>query len=158
MSVQLASPPDGERNPADSIPTSVACDLDKTPNSNVRDLVRGLLTGRTGLMIEDAVLVADELVTNAHRHGDAPRHCRLALLERAGLLRIEVDDASPTPPRIRTPDSSGGRGLILVDRLSSRWGVQHHVHHKTVWAELALDRPGSSGHAPHLTPVPNQLQ
>ncbi|MFL6124999.1 ATP-binding protein [Actinophytocola sp.] len=158
MSARPASPADdGERRPAGTSPTNVTCALDKTPNSHVRDLVRDLLAGRSGVMVEDAVLVADELVSNAHQHGDAPRHCRLVLLDNGSRLRIEVDDSSPHPPRARTPDSSGGRGLILVDRLSSRWGVQRHAHHKTVWAELALDRPGSSGHAPHMTAMSNRL-
>lgn len=139
----------------DPNPTHVACDLDKAPNRSVRDLVRSVLTGRTGVMVEDAVLVADELVSNAHRHGDAPRICRLGLRDRGRCLRIEVDDASPDQPRMRTPDSTGGRGLILVDRLATAWGVQHHAHRKTVWAELALDRPGSSGHAPHMAAAPS---
>ena len=158
MSVQPTWPPDGEFHPIDTNPTKVACDLDKASNSTVRDLVRDLLTGRSGVVVEDAVLVADELVSNAHQHGDAPRHCRLELCEHGALLRIEVDDTSLNPPRIRTPDNFGGRGLILVDRLSARWGVHHHAHHKTVWAELALDRPGNSGQPRHLTAVPNERQ
>jgi hypothetical protein len=133
----------------------IACDLDKVPNRSIRDLVRGVLTGRTGITVEDAVLVAEELVSNAHRHGDAPRVCRLTLLGQGRRLRIEVDDASPTQPRMRTPDNTGGRGLVLVNMLASAWGVQRHAHHKTVWAELALDRPGSSGHAPHMTAAPD---
>jgi anti-sigma regulatory factor (Ser/Thr protein kinase) len=161
MSVRPASLPeggDGGLNAEDRNPTTVACDLDKTPNSTVRDVVRTLLTGRSGLMVEDAVLVTDELVSNAHRHGGSPGHCRFALLDNGGYLRIEVDDASQDPPRIRPADSSGGRGLVLVDRLASHWGVQHHAHHKTVWAELALDRPGSSGHARHMATVSDQRQ
>jgi hypothetical protein len=154
MTVQAASSPDDRRHADDPDTTSVTCDLDQTSAGAVRAIVRRLLTGRSGLVVEDAVLVADELVSNAHRHGDTPRSCRLALLERGGCLRIEVGDAAPTLPRIRTPDSSGGRGLILVDRLSSRWGVQHHGSHKTVWAELDLDGAGSSGHVPHITAAP----
>jgi hypothetical protein len=56
---------------------------------------------------------------------------------------------------MRTPDRSGGRGLVLVDRLASSWGVQHHADHKTVWAEVALDRTSSSsGPARHLSVAP----
>jgi anti-sigma regulatory factor (Ser/Thr protein kinase) len=157
MSTRPASPPDGEDRPTETTPTHVACDLDRTPNSHVRDLVRELLAGRSGVMVEDAVLVADELVSNAHQHAVAPRQCRLTLLDGGSRLRIEVDDASPEPPRERTPDSSGGRGLILVARLSSNWGVHRHADHKTVWADLAFDRPGSSGHAPHMTAVSSRL-
>lgn len=133
--------------------TRITCELDP-PTTSVRHLVREVLADCSGVMVDDAVLVADELVTNALRHGQAPRICRLTLLHHPRRLRIEVDDASTREPRIRAPDHTGGRGLILVDRLSSRWGTEHHNDHKTVWAELDLDTPGSSGHAPHLAGIP----
>jgi anti-sigma regulatory factor (Ser/Thr protein kinase) len=132
-------------------PVHASCSLDDVHTKNVRQLVRDLLAGHAGLIVDDAVLVTDELVTNAHRHGEAPRTCRLSLIDHGRCLRIEVDDTSSREPRIRTPDHTGGRGLILVDRLASRWGFDHTDTHKTVWAELDLDTPGSSGHAPHLT-------
>jgi hypothetical protein len=128
----------------------IDCALDEAPTRSVRQLVRDVLAGHAGITVDDAVLVADELVTNALRHGEVPRLCRLALIGHGRCLRIEVDDASPREPKLRTPDDTGGRGLVLVDRLASRWGFEHHEDHKTVWAELALDTPGSSGHAPHL--------
>jgi two-component sensor histidine kinase len=110
-----------------------------------------MLADHAGLIADDAILVADELVSNALQHGQAPRACRLILVGNGSRLRIEVDDTSPQDPEIRTPDHTGGRGLILVDRLASRWGFTHHHDHKTVWAELTLNTPRSSGHAPHLT-------
>ncbi|WP_125683038.1 ATP-binding protein [Amycolatopsis sp. WAC 04182] len=128
-------------------PSTVAYDLDTTSTRAVRHGVRQALGGYRGLAVDDAVLVADELVSNAHQHGDAPRACRLELTHR-GSLRIEVDDASPRQPRRRTPDGTGGRGLLLIDRLASAWGVRNHADHKTVWVELALNREGN--HAPHL--------
>ncbi len=131
--------------------TEVGCELDSTPTSSVRDLVREVLLGRFGVVVEDAVLVVDELVTNALRHGEAPRRCRLVVLRHRDRLRVEVDDASRREPVIRTPDLTGGRGMILVDGLASRWGVDHHEDHKTVWAELVLDAP----HAPHLKAAGN---
>ncbi|WP_158633127.1 ATP-binding protein [Amycolatopsis sp. WAC 01376] len=131
-------------------PVDVAYDLDATSTRDVRHGVREVLGRYRGLTVDDAVLVADELVSNAHRHGDAPRACRVGITHQGRCLRIEVDDASPRQPRRRTPDGSGGRGLMLIDRLSSTWGVQNYADHKTVWVELALNREGSSGHAPHL--------
>lgn len=124
--------------------------LDSATTGEIRRLLRDLLSGHVGLIADDAILVADELVSNALQHGEAPRACRLIVVGNGSRLRIEVDDTSPQAPRIRTPDHTGGRGLILVDRLASRWGFTHHYGHKTVWAELTLDTPGSSGHAPHL--------
>lgn len=123
--------------------------------SEIRRLLRDLLSGHGGLVVDDAILVADELVSNALQHGAAPRSCRLILTHDGARVRIEVDDSSPRDPRLRPPDHTGGRGLILVDRLASRWGFDRHDSHKTVWAELTLNAPGSSGHAPHLTTVPD---
>lgn len=154
MSTQAGSPESSDPNPSE-----VRCDLSTTPSRDVRRMVRDLLAGRSGIPVDDAVQVTDELVSNAHQHGHTPRYCRVALINHGRRLRVEVDDTSPHPPRIRTPDRFGGRGLILVDRLASTWGVQHHPDHKTVWAELALNRPGSSGgHAPHLTATSDRQQ
>ncbi|WP_409496560.1 ATP-binding protein [Amycolatopsis sp. cmx-11-12] len=145
MSTQPGIAERDELNPGD-----VAYDLDATATRDVRHGVREMLGRYRGLTVDDAVLVADELISNAHRHGEAPRACRLGVTHQGRYLRIEVDDSSPRQPRRRTPDGSGGRGLMLIDRLSSAWGIQNHADHKTVWVELALDREGSSGHAPHL--------
>lgn len=58
-------------------------------------------------------------------------------------LGIEVDDASPAPARVRRPDHTGGRGLLLVTRLATRWGTDYRDGGKTVWAEL--DHAASRG-------------
>lgn len=86
----------------------------------LRQRLRDLLSKRDDLVIDDAILVADELATHAIRHGQAPR-CRFTLTEQGRRLRTEVDDAEPTQPRMRTPDQHGGRGLVLVDRLAAAW-------------------------------------
>ncbi len=56
-------------------------------------------------------------------------------------MRIEVDDTGPGAPRLRAPDDTSGRGMILVDRLATTWTCTRHLDHKTVWAELALQPP-----------------
>lgn len=127
----------------------VTCELDDTPTSALRRQVREVLAGHSGLLVDDAVLVVDELASNAQRHGLAPRVCRLTLLNGGRVLRVEVDDAAARHPRIRPPDHSGGNGLLLVDRLTTGWGVHQYAGHKTVWAELDLDQHGN-GRAPHL--------
>ena len=135
---------------ADADTVDAACDLDRTSNRRVRNLVRALLSGRSGVLVDDAVQVVDELVSNATRHGDAPRRFRIALLDAGRRLRIEVDDAAPELPRRRQPDHTGGRGLILVDELATAWGVRHHPGHKTVWAEVAVDRRSGDRRTRHL--------
>ncbi|WP_338495219.1 ATP-binding protein [Streptomyces sp. SJL17-4] len=92
---------------------------------------------------EAATHVVAELAANAATHGRvAGRSFRLALLGREGVLRIEVTDTRgerlprAQPPR---PEGDSGRGLILVEALADRWGVElGPVPRKTVWAELDL--------------------
>ncbi len=63
-------------------------------------------------------------------------------LRRTGLsLIIEVRDPNPDPPALRPagPLDEGGRGLVMVDVLSSRWG--HYAAErggKVVWCEIGL--------------------
>lgn len=125
-------------------------DLDDTALWQVREAVRTLLAPRSGVVVEDAVLVADELVTNALEHGRPPRRARFRVQARPGRLRIEVDDCGPGGPYLRTPDDRGGRGMTVIDRLATGWGVIDYARFKTVWAELPLDRP----RVPPMTATP----
>lgn len=87
----------------------------------------------------DAVLVASELVTNALRHGRAPRRLELELS--AETLRIAVGDAGPGRPRRRpfATDRESGRGLALLEALGADWGFEPKpAAGKRVWCELAL--------------------
>jgi anti-sigma regulatory factor (Ser/Thr protein kinase) len=98
----------------DPQPRAITRDLDTNPSADIRALIRALLGDRPRVLMHDAMMVADELVTNAQRHGHSPRICRLALVNDGWRLRIEVEDTAPGQPRIRTPDDTGGRGLIMV--------------------------------------------
>ncbi|MFE7746357.1 ATP-binding protein [Nocardia sp. NPDC057455] len=113
----------------------IELDLEAVSLGQLRAAVRRLLEDSAGIGVEDAVQVCDELASNAVVHARAPRGCRL-IVAGHGWFRVEVDDASPGPARIRRPDHTGGRGLILVDQLATRWGVDDHGGGKTVWAEL----------------------
>ncbi|MFD3566120.1 ATP-binding protein [Streptomyces sp. NPDC058667] len=95
---------------------------------------------------ESATHVVAELATNAATHGRvAGRSFRLALLRHEGVLRIEVTDTRGGDlPRLQptAPEGDSGRGLLLVEALSDRWGVEPGpVPRKTVWAELDLPHP-----------------
>ncbi|MEV3892650.1 ATP-binding protein [Streptomyces anulatus] len=96
-----------------------------------------------GLPLEDASLVIGELATNAALHGYVPgRDFRILLGVYDDVLRIEVADTrGESLPVKREPvaDSESGRGLLLVEALSVRWGTEHGPFpRKTVWAEVAL--------------------
>ncbi|MFC4852622.1 ATP-binding protein [Actinophytocola glycyrrhizae] len=132
-----------------------SCDLETTPIRHVRRLVRDLLGDHPGVLLDDAVLVTDELVSNAIQHGRGPRSCRLTLIRDGRGLRAEVTDSGPGEPRPRTPDDTGGRGLLLVARLANAWGVHWFGDHKTVWAELVPDTREHKRRASHLSVAPD---
>ncbi|NKY28552.1 ATP-binding protein [Nocardia gamkensis] len=113
----------------------VELDLEAVSLGQVRAAARRLLEPLADLVVEDAVQVCDELACNAVVHARAPWCCRL-IVAGHDRFRVEVDDASPAQARIRRPDHTGGRGLILVDQLATWWGVDYHGGGKTVWAEL----------------------
>ncbi|WP_028643146.1 ATP-binding protein [Nocardioides sp. URHA0020] len=88
---------------------------------------------------ETAVLLANELVTNAVEHGRGTAYLDAAVQTRA--IRLEVTDSSTVIPRPNTEVSDlaeRGRGLLLIEALASRWGVQPRSDGKTVWCELDI--------------------
>ncbi|MFD7814131.1 ATP-binding protein [Streptomyces sp. NPDC059785] len=94
--------------------------------------------------VQDAAeLVLSELLTNALRvpvPSDRQVGVRIARSPTDGLLRLEVSDAGAGRPEVRAPgaEETGGRGLLLVEALAHRWGVEEREAGigKTVWAEL----------------------
>jgi anti-sigma regulatory factor (Ser/Thr protein kinase) len=103
---------------------------------------------------EDVTLMVSELVTNAvavsadaagrptcaEVNGGLPVvHLRL-WSDRTRIV-IEVWDQSPRAPEARhpEPDAENGRGLLLVESLSERWGWDHVPgwSGKVVWAETS---------------------
>ncbi|MFI5615109.1 ATP-binding protein [Amycolatopsis sp. NPDC051903] len=89
---------------------------------------------------DDVLLVATELLANAHDHGGGPRHLQLWHSLRPCTVRVEVADCNlvqPTMGESRLPGPRG-RGLLLVDRLSVTWGVLPEIERerKTVWAQI----------------------
>jgi anti-sigma regulatory factor (Ser/Thr protein kinase) len=91
-------------------------------------------------ILDDALLVTSELVTNAVRHGEPEVVLGIGLI--AHGIRIEVSDEGPTMPVLPALppglDRTGGRGLLIVASTASGWGVQPHdpAPGKTVWVEL----------------------
>ena len=86
-----------------------------------------------------AVLLVSELVTNALRYGAQPM--RMVARHTGDHLRVEVHDArGGEPPRLRraAPDSTNGRGMMIVDALAARWGWSEFGGEKQVWFELDL--------------------
>ncbi|MEU6356289.1 SpoIIE family protein phosphatase [Streptomyces sp. NPDC047072] len=90
---------------------------------------------------DEIELVADELITNALMHTEGSAIVTLRVLTGDNRrLRVEVEDSSSALPRRREAGESGvsGRGLLLVDLLSERWGVEARGGGKCVWCEFVV--------------------
>ncbi|MEW2166118.1 ATP-binding protein [Streptomyces sp. NPDC007084] len=91
---------------------------------------------------EDAMVVITELVSNAVDHGRLPHIRVIVSRPTENRVRIGVVDRSKTIPMPRT-DSNGdqirGRGLLIVDSLTDRWGTDLYRWGKQVWGELKCE-------------------
>ncbi|UED83190.1 ATP-binding protein [Streptomyces profundus] len=93
-----------------------------------------------GELADDVALVVSELVTNAVQHTTcASIRVRLTRLDQR-RVQVAVVDKSHTPPMRRTPTDSedSGRGLTLVEAVTTRWGTDPLPWGKRVWADLEL--------------------
>ncbi|TXS04827.1 ATP-binding protein [Streptomyces sp. col6] len=132
--------------------------LDYTPTARSVTLARrraARLVGEWGHADRagEVALLVSELATNALIHGSLRgRLFRVDLILTGGAIRIEVSDPrGERLPGVREaePDECYGRGLVIVDALADRWGVEPRTVGKTVFAELALGATRSG-------PVPGQ--
>jgi anti-sigma regulatory factor (Ser/Thr protein kinase) len=109
-----------------------------------RAALRQHLTGET---LDDALLAITELVTNAVRHpvaGDADLSVTVDGALGCDCLRVEVGDGGVgfDPGSLSgLPRAEGGYGLVILDRVASRWG-ESEQHGHCVWFELDRPLPG----------------
>lgn len=91
-------------------------------------------------VLQRARLLLSEVVTNAVRHGSPPITTELECRGTEGI-HVRVSEAAPGAPVVRHVDieSTGGRGMALVDLLSSQWGVEPGQAGKAVWFQLRED-------------------
>ncbi|SNX64421.1 PAS domain S-box-containing protein [Streptomyces sp. TLI_55] len=127
--------------------------------ASARSFVRDTLQGwGFADIVDDAVVLTSELVTNAVVH--AGTAADVLCLRSDDGVRIEVADRYPEreiplqghPATMGSPDREGGRGLQLCAALAARWGVDYTPTHKQVWFQLDLpERPvGTRAAGPSL--------
>jgi serine/threonine-protein kinase RsbW len=106
------------------------------------------LAGASADTIEAVELMVSELATNCIRHTDSGFELTIA---RAGrTIRVEATDGAGGNPTMRSPKPTDptGRGLKIVDMLSSGWGVERRQRQgKTVWFTIAEAEPAPAGRA-----------
>lgn len=112
-----------------------------------RKLVRDVLgVWRLDVLADRAALIVTELIANAVRHTPCDE-IRL-IIGRLSATRVRVGIVDQEPSRIpilrRADDEDeSGRGLVLIDAVSDRWGYdlhgsRKHPRAKEVWAELRI--------------------
>ena len=121
--------------------------------SRLRARLRASLTGSPTVVhperehwSERLVLIADELTSNALRHGAPP--VATALSRQADRWMVAVKDSSasvpPAPAEGRDP-GLGGFGLYLVADLSAAHGFDLTRGAKSVWAVVEADDAENTG-------------
>ncbi|MBT2394104.1 SpoIIE family protein phosphatase [Streptomyces maoxianensis] len=129
-----------------------------TARAFVRDTLQGW--GYSDV-VDDAVVLTSELVTNAVVHAGTAADV-LCLRTDEGV-RVEVADRYPereipiqgTGRSLGSLDRENGRGLLLCAALASRWGVEYSPTYKQVWFQLDLpQRPVGTRSAGPVLPIP----
>ncbi|MDG9677500.1 ATP-binding protein [Micromonospora sp. DH14] len=91
-------------------------------------------------LADPACIAVTEMVNNVVAHAKTPMTVRLAPQETT--LHLAVRDHSPRRPTfagISPPTRAGGRGLLLIDTVTRRWGSSAVGDGKVVWCVLHPD-------------------
>ncbi|WP_409238362.1 ATP-binding protein [Streptomyces sp. PA5.6] len=104
---------------------TMTLDVDPQALQDVRERVRRLLAHhRDEDLLDAALVIVTELLTNVHKH-TAERRAELDLAPSADELKIVVGDLSEAKPVLQQcdEDAVSGRGMALIDALADRWWV-----------------------------------
>lgn len=112
---------------------------DENSPAEARRSLEALRPGLNDLLVDDAVLLVSEVVSNSVRHASLDETDAIEVRIRGShsKLRVDVSDPGPgfDPDRVRPLEDNGGWGLHLLDRLATRWGVERNDVTR-VWFEL----------------------
>ncbi|MER5897862.1 SpoIIE family protein phosphatase [Streptomyces sp. NPDC001876] len=126
--------------------------------SDARAIVRQALTDwDMAALADDAELVTGELLVNVLLHTEGGAVLTLEVLpEPVRRIRLSVQDRSSVWPRRRTPGetSTSGRGLLLLDAVATRWGIEPRGEGKAVWCEMGPASPDSAAAPPAASAAP----
>ncbi len=137
--------------PSPVLPDAVHLPREETSVFAARRFVAARLEGRCPPEVVDAaILLVSELVTNAVRYGAEPIELDVRCTPNADEVTVTVTDANPAPPLLcpSLPDATGGRGLHLVEALSDSWGHEQQGAGKRVWFALRVQPAVDGGSYP----------
>jgi len=108
-----------------SVETLVLPPEARSPAQSRRFVARALANWGMQALVDPAVLLTSELVTNAVVHAQTDVVVTIRREDRE-CITISVYDGSLRPPRIapHSDDAATGRGLGILDTLASSWEVQ----------------------------------
>jgi anti-sigma regulatory factor (Ser/Thr protein kinase) len=114
--------------------------IDPQPNGPgpARQIIAEELSSRLpARVVDDIKLMVSELVTNGIVNGAAEGEVPLMLeLQVNGEVCCRVFDHGPGfAARARQAAAPGGWGLLVVEQLADRWGMQHSPQRTEVWFE-----------------------
>jgi len=114
--------------------------LDLTPRptsaAEARRFVAKALRDLDPRVREVSVLLTSELVTNALLYAQGRITVRVRREDDVARVIVRDDSLHPAEPKQVQPEATSGRGLALVDKLSSSWGVDLDDDGKEVWFEV----------------------
>ena len=124
---------------------------------HARDVMRGVCADAlvSPPLTETALLLVSEVVTNAVVHGSG--RPVLDIDVEPEVLRVTVtDDSSATPgwSSIHHVLAEGGRGLMLVEALATRWGTKAATADRQDRVVRARPRLTAIRYAGHPEPAP----
>ncbi|MEV2245442.1 ATP-binding protein [Streptomyces sp. NPDC049970] len=157
---------------AQEVPTSSSMAVPHGPSGvgqarhSMREQLRS--NGVSDTVVDDAVLILSELLSNACRHGrPLGKHTEMGdgdiraawHVDGRGGLTVEVTDGGgPTRPAPATPSvtARGGRGLNIISALAQEWGVRDDAAGEvTVWALVSCGH--GHGHNGFATAGPGRV-
>jgi phosphoserine phosphatase RsbU/P len=133
-----------------SVVRRIRLPADRRTPGTARAVVRAALTEtRLTDLLDEALLLTTEVTTNGVLHARTEIDLEVAVADDAVVITVtdfgDRDQATALPNLVvNTPDemSERGRGLLLVDRFATSWGVVHHETGKGVWFRLARKPAG----------------
>lgn len=124
---------------------------DRAAVGDARRFVSELLEDRHHDVIDAAVLLTSEVVSNAIVHGRSGPTVAVQLAP--DRVRVEVSDASPVLP-VRKHyglEATTGRGLMLLETIATAWGVEPLESGKRVWFDLEVATAADVAAGPAVT-------